>query len=556
MFLFSSVLLPTWPQETGKDNQLRSLIKEFKEADVSIPYPGLNAIDKLTRNVSITSVKDKVVFITISSRTIDWFIAGKFNYTIIPRVDIKGLVSSSTVKQAMDWQSYPTYTQYDSIMQSFAANFPLLCHLDTIGTSINGRIVFALKISDNAGLKENEPEVFYTSTMHGNETGGYILMLRLADYLLKNYSLSTRVKNMVDNLEIWINPLANPDGTYTSGNTITSPTRTNANGYDLNRSFPDPLDPSIVSPKEDVDMMRFMRKHKFVISANFHAGEEVVNYPWDRWSRLHADNTWFYDISRSYADTVHEHSIAGYMTAFDNGITNGYAWYDIWGGRQDFVTWELQGREVTIELDYDKVTPPANLEPLWESNWRSLLGYLENALYGIHGFVKDLDTAEPVPAKIFITGHDSDSSHIYSDTISGSFIRLLAPGLWNITFSADGYRDTTITNVLVVEGQKTDLTVEMKSIITRIDTTEREKPLLYPNPASLFLKAKLPENLSGGINIQVISQSGAKVAEFNRDYSFGYPMEIDIRGLAGGVYIVIFRNRSSGISYRTRFVIL
>src|SRR5665647_520831 len=130
-------------------------------------------------------------------------------------------------------------------MRSFSTLYPSLCHLDTIGKSINGRYVFALKISDNAGTNEDEPEVFYSSTIHGDELAGFVLMLRLADYLLKNYNLNSRVKNMVDNLEIWINPLANPDGTYTSGNTITSPTRDNANGYDLNRNFLDPLDPSI-----------------------------------------------------------------------------------------------------------------------------------------------------------------------------------------------------------------------------------------------------------------------------------------------------------------------
>lgn len=542
-------------QDTGKDFQLRNLIREYKEADVSIPYPGSDALGDLTRNVSITSVKDKNVFITISFRTLDWFLAGKFDYTIIPRAYNKGTVSASSLKQAMDWQSYPTYIQYDSIMQKFAATYPSLCHLDTIGISINGRIVVALKISDNAGTNENEPEVFYSSSIHGNETGGYILMLRLADYLLKNYTLNTRVRNMVDNLEIWINPLANPDGTYASGNEVTSPTRDNATGYDLNRSFPDPMDGSIVPPKENVDMMKFMRKHKFILSANFHAGAEVVNYPWDRWSRLHADNDWFYNISRSYADTVHAQSGTSYMTFLNNGITNGYAWYDIYGGRQDYVTWELQGREVTIELDFTKFTLPAQLELLWLYNWRSLIGYLENALYGVHGQVIDEQTAQPVPAKIFITGHDKDNSHIYSDTLSGSFARLLAPGNWNITFSASGYRDTTISNVVVISGHKTDLLVEMKLITTDIDTSKRGEPLLYPNPASTLMKIRLPENIAGKINIDVISQTGSRVARYNRDYIFGHTLEIDVRGLSRGGYIIIFTNTQSGISYRSHFVI-
>ena len=84
--------------------------------------------------------------------------------------------------------------QYDSIMQSFLSLYPSICHLDTIGTSINGKLILALKISDNASIDEDEPEVFYTSTMHGDETGGFILMLRLADYLLTNYSFSQQGK--------------------------------------------------------------------------------------------------------------------------------------------------------------------------------------------------------------------------------------------------------------------------------------------------------------------------------------------------------------------------
>ena len=205
----------------------------------------------------------------------------------------------------------------------------------------------------------------------------------------------------------------------------------------------------MVYEKETIDMIRFMRSHRFVISANFHAGAEVVNYPWDRWLNiLHADNDWFNDISRAYADTVHIYSPPDYMGDLDNGVTRGAVWYIVHGGRQDFMTQELHGREVTIELDYQHVTPASQLEALWENNWRSLMGYLENALYGVHGVVLDSESSAPVPAEIFIKGHDTDSSQVYADTLTGSFVRLLAPGIWPLTFTADGYRDTTI-NVAV-----------------------------------------------------------------------------------------------------------
>jgi len=49
----------------------------------------------------------------------------------------------------------------------------------------------------------------YTSSMHGDELTGYVLMLRLIDSLLSTYGTNPRVTNLVNNFEIWINPLAN-----------------------------------------------------------------------------------------------------------------------------------------------------------------------------------------------------------------------------------------------------------------------------------------------------------------------------------------------------------
>ena len=285
-------------QVINPGDRLRRIISQVGQVEVTIPYTDRRSVDLLTTNVSILSVRNKIVHINLSPQTVEWFILQKYNYQIVEKVEVKGLLSAANVDQAMSWDQYPTYSQYDSIMQSFVKLYPALCHLDTIGTSINGKLVLALKISDNAAINEDEPEVFYSSTIHGDETGGFILMLHLADYLLKNYTISSRVKNLVDNLQIWINPLANPDGTYGSGNTISSPTRYNANGYDLNRNFPDPFTPNTVKQKETISMVRFMRKHKFILSANFHSGEEVVNYPWDRWlSKFHADDSWFNSIS-------------------------------------------------------------------------------------------------------------------------------------------------------------------------------------------------------------------------------------------------------------------
>ena len=544
-------------QNISNDIRLREIINKNGQAEVTLPYSGKQTTDLLTRNVSILSVNDKIIHISLSPRTLEWFLIQKYDYLISERPETKGITPAADINQAMLWDTYPTYSQYDSIMLSFKTLYPGLCHLDTIGTSVNGKLILALKISFNAAIEEDEPEVFYTSSIHGDETGGFILMLRLADYLLKNYQTNSRVKNLVDNLEIWINPLSNPDGTYRNGNTIISPTRFNANGIDLNRNFPDPITPNTVKQKETLDMIKFLRKHKFVLSANFHSGSEVVNYPWDRWlSKPHADDSWFNSIGRAYADTAHAYGGSAYMNERDNGVTRGALWYIIYGGRQDFVTWELQGREMTIELDDQYVTPAAQLTLLWQNNWRSMLGLLENALYGIHGLVINSKTSLPVDAKIFITGHDIDSSQVYSDTLLGSFVRFLSPGSWNLTFSANGYVDTTVTNISVVAGQRTDIQVKLAPVTPKIDTTIARSPVLYPNPATSELNVLLPDLISGTVNIRIYDQTGKLEMDYNSLVGQGVPLLINISGLGSGSYSVVFTDKRTRTLCYGRFIVI
>ena len=560
LWLILPVLITFFVQEIcaqviPDDDLLRREVSYYGQARIIIGNPGIRKTAELSEIVSVTSVKDDIVRITLSPLTVEWFILQDIDYRIVERHDCKSDFTASDTREAMEWEKYPTYTQYDSIMRSFASHYPTLCRLDTIGKSIYGKLVMALKISDNVSSDEDEPEVFYSSSIHGDETGGFILMLRLADYLLKNHDTDSRVRNLVNNLEIWINPLANPDGTYRTGNTLTSPTRYNANGYDLNRNFPDPETPNTTKQKETLDMVRFMRNHNFVISANFHAGEEVVNYPWDRWYRRHVDDEWFFHISRKYADTAHLHSPSGYLDAFDNGVTNGYDWYKINGGRQDFITYELQGREVTIELDYSYVTPATELKTLWESNWRSLIGYLENATFGIHGKVKDGLTGAAVPARVFISGHDKDSSHVYSDMLTGSFVRMLAPGIWDLTFSAPGYVEKTVENIVVSADQKTEMVVEMIPILSPVDTMSTPVPLVYPNPAGEYIKMVLPAHQIGNVNIAIYNSMGLKLTDYNTVTYEDTPVLFYLDKFPGGVYSIIITNSDTKIRNICRFVV-
>jgi hypothetical protein len=558
LLAFIALTLPAMAQQdTLEDIRLREIISSNGQAEVTMAYPGINIFNDLTRNVSVRSVSDNIVNIVLSPVTTDWFISQGFSYKIIERPLRKAFATVPVKKILSDWDAYPSYPQYDSIMQAFVRDHPLLCSLDTIGTSIKGKLVLALRITGNAGNDEDKPEVFYSSTIHGDETGGFILMLRLADYLLKNYNIDGYVTDLMNNLRIYINPLANPDGTYNTGDFITNPTRFNSNGYDLNRNFPDPVTPNTIKQKETLDMVRYMREHRFVLSANFHAGKEVVNYPWDRWlTKLHADDQWFYDISRAYADTAHFYAGPDYMNFLDNGVTRGAVWYVINGGRQDFITWELQGREVTIELDNQYITPGSQLPLLWHYNYHSLLEFLGNALYGIHGKVISAETSLPLAAEIFISGYDRDSSQVYSDTLTGNFVRFLTPGSWNLTFRSEGYRDTTISNVMVYSRQRTDLAVEMTPEQDDADSTPVNIPKLYPDPATTEIKMLLPERFSGMVRISIYDMTGRLMKEYNAEYSPGIPIVTGTWFLPSGTYTVVIASSHIRGTVRGRFIVI
>ena len=112
------------------------------------------------------------------------------------------------------WDTYPTYDEYISMMSKFETDYPELCRIVDIGESAGGKKLLCAKITDSITTNEAEPEFFYGATLNGNEPVGFVLLLRLIDYLCTNYGTDTLVTRLVDSVEIWINPLGNPDDLY------------------------------------------------------------------------------------------------------------------------------------------------------------------------------------------------------------------------------------------------------------------------------------------------------------------------------------------------------
>lgn len=508
-------------------------------------------LHQLTRLISIDNVDGRTVYAYANDKELERFKKLKYQFEILPHpgILIQPEMAHST-RDLHNWNVYPTYQQYDSMMTQFATDYPNLCRIKNAGLSVQFRKILFAKISDNVQQEEDEPEVMFTSTMHGDETTGYVLMLRLIDYLLSNYGSDPQVTNLVDNCEIWINPLANPDGTYYGGNnTVYNARRYNANWVDLNRNFPDPQDGPHPDghpwQPETIAMMNLATRHNFVISANFHGGAEVVNYPWDTWPHLHADNNWYITISRDYADSAQAYSPPGYMNDLSNGITNGYAWYEVNGGRQDYMNYWQGCREVTIELSHTKLLPANQLPDHWNYNKEAFLKFFENALYGIRGVVTDASTGQPMDAVVRVLGHDLDGSEVFTDPDVGDYHRMLSPGTYNLEFTAEHYLPDTVYNVTVTAGNATTVDVQLqREIVTGIDLPERQTPaeiLLepnFPNPFNPATTIRFTTTVPGYIMLKVFNTLGEQVKTL-----LSQPMPpgahrvvFDGSALAGGVY--------------------
>lgn len=404
---------------------------------------------KITKLISIDKVVKDTVWAYANLKEFENFqkLGYKIELLTPPSlVATKALNMATDISQMTNWDRYPTYAVYREMIKKFETDYPNLCKLDSIGTTVEGRKLYVVKISDNVNDDEAEQEFFYTSTMHGDEVTGYVLMLRLTDYLLSQYNTNTRVKDIVDNMAIYINPNANPDGTYYAGNnTVSGSIRNNANGVNINRNFPDPRagihpDGNSWQPETQA-MMNFASQHRFTASANFHGGIELANYPWDTWEsieRKHADHNWYYTVSRAYADTVQKYSPSGYFTGEDNGVTHGGDWYVVEGGRQDYMNYWHHCREITLEISDIKLLSSDLLPAHWDYNKESILNYMEICNGGIQGIIKDEDN-NPIKAKVYISAHDKDSSEVYSNSTNGFYARPIEPGTWDVTYSALGY---------------------------------------------------------------------------------------------------------------------
>jgi len=202
--------------------------------------------------------------------------------------------------------AFHTLSEAEAVLDSLHAAFPAISTAKfSIGTTIEGRAIWAIKVSDNPDVDENEPEVLFDGCTHAREVMTVEMCLHYLDYLLSSYGTDPLATFLVDHREVWFVPVINADGyvynetTNPNGGGLWRKNRRNNGdgtfGVDLNRNYSyqwGGQGASTVTSSEtyrgtapnsepEVQAMEaFIDAHEFVTHQSFHSYAELILLPW------------------------------------------------------------------------------------------------------------------------------------------------------------------------------------------------------------------------------------------------------------------------------------
>ncbi|XP_016394180.1 carboxypeptidase M-like isoform X1 [Sinocyclocheilus rhinocerous] len=354
---------------------------------------------------------------------------------------------------------YHNSMEMEQYLKDINRTLPDITHLHSIGQSVEGRELWVLILGQHPREhRTGIPEFKYVGNMHGNEAVGRVLLLQLIDYLTSRYLSDPLVTRLLNSSRVHILPSMNPDGFESSAREcMYTKGRYNKNGVDLNRNFPDAFE-STTDQKREKEVravMDWLQTESFVLSANLHGGAVVASYPYDNSNRgselqgglsISPDDDVFVHLAKTYSyshSEMHSGNSCYDSQDFSHGITNGYHWYPLPGGMQDYNYVWAQCLELTLEISCCKYPPEAQLPGLWAANKPALLAYMQQVHLGVKGVVMD-SYGKPVQNAVVEVAGRRNVCPFRTDR-NGEYYRLLLPGNYTIKVTYPGHKTLTHT---------------------------------------------------------------------------------------------------------------
>jgi len=351
----------------------------------------------------------------------------------------------------------PGYMDYEEILvrlQQIEADHPDIARLvnlnEELGLSLTceGRVLWALKVSDNVGQAEDEPVFVMDGTHHARELVTPLAVLDTAETLTRRYGGNPDVTSWVDGYEIWLIPAVNPDGLEYVFD-VYNMWRKNRKyfpvedeyGVDNNRNYSflwgvcgavssDPysdlyIGPAPESEEENQVIEALMAREKPAVYVSYHSYGQEVLYPY---------------ICADLAETALYHEVRdAYAAAMSYGMrlasASGESFEDAYNehGAMAFLT------EIGTWFQPDFSEVPGILQRI-RPGWRYLM---ERGLGpSLTGHITCATTGEPLPQAtvmvqevVFLEGERRRPEPLF-----GGFHRLLQPGPYTVAVSCDGYQ--------------------------------------------------------------------------------------------------------------------
>jgi len=385
------------------------------------------------------------------------------------------------------------FHDYDSLtieLQNIATMYPNITNLFALGESVQGRTIWGLKITDNPLIEENEAEVRICGAHHGDELMSLELPLLLAWHLVQNYSIDPYIKDLIDNREIMIIPLVNPDGRMATP----SPTRRNANNVNINADYGYIWEvrdnsQSPYSQPETQALMKDALDNFYSLSLSFHCYGDIVNYVWNHKGTPVRDENIVVYLSNLYG------SYNNYW------VVEGYDWYRITGDINDFSYGCYGGIDWTIEVQHE------NIPEAWDLNRDAMIDIIDAANIGLTGIVTDNITGQPLSASIWI---EESYWPCFTDPKVGDYHKPLLPGNYTIHFRANGYEEIVYNIDIIDSNEPTYLNISLNrnydiyayQVIWYYCNDPFEYPLDYENnPTEGISALGPPDNISASIGV-------------------------------------------------------
>lgn len=317
--------------------------------------------------------------------------------------DIQALIDSqkSEVTAQGMWDDYMDLATLQAQLVTWQNAYPEIAKVVTIGTSLEGRPITALKISsaigDDRTMGNRKVATIFFAVEHAREWIGPPIVMYIANWLLTNYNVDSRATGIVNNTEVYICPAYNVDGylyTWTTNRMWRKNRRNNGGGnwgVDVNRNWDyqwggpgssgDPASetyrgPTPASEPETQALANFELAHPNIKGhIDYHSYSQLIMYPWGYTSALCPDNS-IYNYETGRMATI-------IARPYGTSYAFGPIYNTIYPASGTSVDWSYavgKTKAITIELrdtgTYGFLLPKEQILPTCTENLEPAIDYL------------------------------------------------------------------------------------------------------------------------------------------------------------------------------------